>query len=67
MKILISFLLTLSILVFSSGCCDKVNIPVAKKCPQVECKSVEGLNNIEIMSVMLECLSDRKLALEVCK
>jgi len=66
-KTLILFLITFAILVFSSGCCDKVNIPVAKKCPQPICRDVKGLNNIEVMSVMLECLSDRKLALEVCK
>lgn len=67
MKALILFLTTFAILVFSTGCCDKVNIPVSKKCPQVECESVEGKTNAEVLKVMLSCLKERELALEVCK
>lgn len=67
MKKLIPFSITFAILVFNTGCCDKVDIPVAKKCPQVECGIVEGKTNAEVLQVMLTCLKERELALEVCK
>lgn len=67
MKTLMQFLTISAILVFSSGCASKVVIPVAKQCPQVECGSVEGKTNAEVLQIMLSCLKERELALEVCR
>lgn len=67
MKKLILFSITFVILVFSTGCASKVDIPVAKQCPQVECGSVEGKTNAEVLQIMLTCLKERELALEVCR
>lgn len=67
--------LTIFALAVFSGCSSKdiaiqtqdVLVPTPMKCKQVECDSVENKDDVTVLKIMLKCLEERRLSLELCK